>query len=177
MSQIVYNPEDSKSAPILVIFQKDGQPDDTLSITLLDSGNFSIVLTQNSNRSRVENIVGYFELNRYLRHLFNSFKYDNDTYEYFQFNVPSYSSVVVNIADLNKYLTTVFFSQLKFLNRNWPSEIIGYKPVEQVEQAENEDENLMEEDEEEQEEEQEEEPEPSFFSCQRLTRSKARATQ
>jgi len=172
MSQIVYNPEDSKTAPILVIFQKSGQPDDTLTITLLESGEeFSIVLTQNSNRSRVENVVGYFELNRYLRHLFNSYKYDNDTYEYFQFNVPSYSSVVVNIADLNKYLSTVFFSQLKFLHRNWPSEIIGYKPVEPVQPEE----NQMDEDEEEQEEEQV--PEPSFFSCQRLTRSKARATQ
>ena len=183
--EYTYNADNAKLASIVIYFQKNRTPDDTLRITPSSkSTNFHIEFTQNSVLNRVERTIAYSELPYYLESVLNAMNYDCQRCDFVQFDVPGYPAVIMKSETVNTYVSRMFYNQVESLHGNWPYEIIG-KKVELPSTTVNTVVELDDEPEEETEEQTEEEPacapyicvkqEPVSAPCIRVTRSKTRA--
>ena len=75
--EYTYNADNAKLASIVIYFQKNRTPDDTLRITPSSkSTNFHIEFTQNSVLNRVERTIAYSELPYYLESVHGNWPYE-----------------------------------------------------------------------------------------------------
>ena len=116
---------DATLAPILIILQKNGQPDDKLVIRPTEgSMNFTAVFTQNTIGARSERQLTHSELFPYLERFLESLQYDLQRADYVQIDVPGYTSVMLKSTETHYYLDT-FYAQIRSLHNSWPMEVTG----------------------------------------------------
>jgi hypothetical protein len=116
---------DAALAPIVIILQKNGQPDDKLVIRPTEhSVNFSAVFTQNTIGVRTERQLAHSELFPYIERFLEALPYDQQRAEYVQIDVPGYTSVMLRSTQVHYYLDT-FYAQVRSLHNSWPVEVEG----------------------------------------------------
>ena len=117
----------SKLAAIVLYFQKDGQPDDTLVIRPIEGDtSFTAVFTQNTIGTRAERPLSHSELFPYLERFLEALPYDEQRCNFVQIDVPGYSSVMLKSTDVHYYMDT-FYSQVRSLHNSWPLEVSGQR--------------------------------------------------
>ena len=123
-------------AVIKIILQKVGNPDDTLVIRpARRSTSFDVTFTQNTIGARAEYTVTHTDLFPYLERFINTIYYDAQRCDYVQFEVPTYTSVVMKIDNAYAYMDTLY-TQVRSLHNCWPYEVNGEKIVPQAPHAE-----------------------------------------
>ena len=116
---------DATLAPIVIILQKNGQPDDKLVIRPTEhSVNFAAVFTQNTIGVRTERQLAHSELFPYIERFLESLSYDEQSCDFVQIDVPGYTSVMLKSKDVQFYLDT-FYAQVRSLHNSWPVEVEG----------------------------------------------------
>ena len=116
---------DATLAPIVIILQKTGQPDDKLVIRPTEgSMNFTAVFTQNTIGARTERQLAHSELFPYIERFLEALPYDQQRAEYVQIDVPGYTSVMLRSTQAHYYLDT-FYAQVRSLHNSWPTEVEG----------------------------------------------------
>jgi len=116
---------DATLAPIVIIFQKTGFPDDKLVISPTeDSTNFTAVFTQNTIGTRTDRILMHSEVFPYLERFLESLRYDLQRADYVQIDVPGYTSVMLKSTEVHYYMDT-FYAQFRSLHNSWPMEVTG----------------------------------------------------
>ena len=112
-------------APIVIILQKNGQPDDKLVISPTEgSMSFTAVFTQNTIGVRAERQLLHSEVFPYLERFLESLRYDLQRPDFIQIDVPGYTSVMLKSTDTYRYLDT-FYAQVRSLHNSWPLEVEG----------------------------------------------------
>ena len=112
-------------APIVIIFQKTGFPDDKLVIRPAEgSTNFTAVFTQNTIGARTERQLMHSELFPYIERFLESLQYDLQRCDFVQIDVPGYTSVMLKSTETHYYLDT-FYAQVRSLHNSWPTEVEG----------------------------------------------------
>jgi len=112
-------------APIVIILQKNGQPDDKLVIRPTENSmNFTAVFTQNTITARNERQLTHSELFPYLERFLESLQYDLQRCDFVQIDVPGYTSVMLKSTETHYYLDT-FYAQVRSLHNSWPMEVEG----------------------------------------------------
>lgn len=112
-------------APIVIILQKNGQPDDKLVIRPTENSvNFAAVFTQNTIGVRTERQLAHSELFPYIERFLESLQYDEQSCNFVQIDVPGYTSVMLQSKDVQYYLDT-FYAQVRSLHNSWPMEVEG----------------------------------------------------
>lgn len=116
---------DATLAPIVIILQKNAQPDDKLVIRPTEhSVNFTAVFTQNTIGVRTERQLAHSELFPYIERFLESLSYDEQSCDFVQIDVPGYTSVMLQSKDVQFYLDT-FYAQVRSLHNSWPVEVEG----------------------------------------------------
>lgn len=116
---------DATLAPILIILQKNGQPDDKLVIRPTEgSMNFTAVFTQNTIGARTERQLLHSELFSYMERFLESLQYDLQRCDFVQIDVPGYTSVMLKSTETHYYMDT-FYAQVRSLHNSWPTEVEG----------------------------------------------------
>jgi hypothetical protein len=116
---------DATLAPIVIILQKNGQPDDKLVIRPTENSvNFAAVFTQNTIGVRTERQLAHSELFPYIERFLESLSYDEQSCDFVQIDVPGYTSVMLQSKDVQFYLDT-FYAQVRSLHNSWPMEVEG----------------------------------------------------
>jgi hypothetical protein len=116
---------DATLAPIVIILQKNAQPDDKLVIRPTEgSMNFTSVFTQNTIGVRTERQLLHSELFPYIERFLESLSYDEQSCDFVQIDVPGYTSVMLQSKDVQFYLDT-FYAQVRSLHNSWPVEVEG----------------------------------------------------
>ena len=112
-------------APIVIILQKNGQPDDKLVIRPTEgSTDFTATFTQNTIGARTERTLTHSELFPYMERFLESLSYDLQRADFVQIDVPGYTSVMLKSTETNYYLDT-FYAQVRSLHNSWPFEVEG----------------------------------------------------
>ena len=112
-------------APIVIIFQKTGFPDDKLVIRPTEgSMNFTAVFTQNTIGVRTERQLLNSELFPYIERFLESLQYDLQRCDFVQIDVPGYTSVMLKSTETHYYMDT-FYAQVRSLHNSWPFEVEG----------------------------------------------------
>ena len=112
-------------APIVIILQKNGHPDDKLVIRPTENSmNFTAVFTQNTITARTERQLSHSELFPYLERFLESLQYDLQRCDFVQIDVPGYTSVMLKSTETHYYLDT-FYAQVRSLHNSWPMEVEG----------------------------------------------------
>ena len=112
-------------APIVIIFQKTGFPDDKLVIRPTEgSMNFTAVFTQNTIGARTERQLLHSELFPYIERFLESLQYDLQRCDFVQIDVPGYTSVMLKSTETYYYMDT-FYAQVRSLHNSWPTEVEG----------------------------------------------------
>lgn len=112
-------------APIVIILQKNGQPDDKLVIRATEhSTNFTATFTQNTIGARTERQLMHSELFPYIERFLESLHYDLQRCDFVQIDVPGYTSVMLKSTETHYYLDT-FYAQVRSLHNSWPTEVEG----------------------------------------------------
>jgi len=112
-------------APIVIILQKNGQPDDKLVIRPTENSmNFTAIFTQNTITARNERQLTHSELFPYLERFLESLQYDLQRCDFVQIDVPGYTSVMLKSTETHYYLDT-FYAQVRSLHNSWPFEVEG----------------------------------------------------
>ena len=116
---------DATLAPIVIIFQKTGFPDDKLVIRPTEgSMNFTAVFTQNTIGARTERQLLHSELFPYIERFLESLHYDLQRCDFVQIDVPGYTSVMLKSTETHYYMDT-FYAQVRSLHNSWPMEVEG----------------------------------------------------
>jgi hypothetical protein len=116
---------DATLAPIVIIFQKTGFPDDKLVIRPTEgSMNFTAVFTQNTIGARTERQLLHSELFSYIERFLESLHYDLQRCDFVQIDVPGYTSVMLKSTETHYYMDT-FYAQVRSLHNSWPMEVEG----------------------------------------------------
>ena len=116
---------DATLAPIVIILQKNGQPDDKLVISPTEgSMSFTAVFTQNTIGVRAERQLLHSEVFPYLERFLESLRYDLQRPDFIQIDVPGYTSVMLKSTEVHYYLDT-FYAQFRSLHNSWPVEVTG----------------------------------------------------
>jgi hypothetical protein len=116
---------DANLAPIVIILQKNAQPDDKLVIRPTEgSMNFTSIFTQNTIGVRTERQLLHSELFPYIERFLESLSYDEQSCNFVQIDVPGYTSVMLQSKDVQFYLDT-FYAQVRSLHNSWPMEVEG----------------------------------------------------
>ena len=116
---------DATLAPIVIILQKNGQPDDKLVIRPTESStDFTATFTQNTIGARTVRQLAHSELFPYIERFLESLQYDLQRAEFVQIDVPGYTSVMLKSTDTYRYLDT-FYAQVRSLHNSWPLEVEG----------------------------------------------------
>ena len=112
-------------APIVIILQKNGQPDDKLVIRPTEGTmNFTAVFTQNTIGARTERQLLHSELFPYIERFLESLPYDRQHCDFVQIDVPGYTSVMLKSDETHYYMDT-FYAQVRSLHNSWPMEVEG----------------------------------------------------
>ena len=110
---------------IKVILQKNGLPDDVLTLNPNDDNeHYTAKFVQSSVNNTA---LGEVRANRvfdYLENFVRTAVIDAEGPEYFQFDVPLFPSVIIKKANVQNYLE-LFFDQIQSIERNWPVERAG----------------------------------------------------
>ena len=115
----------STLAPIVIILQKNGQPDDKLVIRPTEhSMHFTATFTQNTIGVRTERQLAHSELFPYIERFLESPSYDEQSCDFVQIDVPGYTSVMIKSTETHYYLDT-FYAQVRSLHNSWPVEVEG----------------------------------------------------
>ena len=116
---------DATLAPIVIILQKTGEPDDKLVIRPTEGTmNFTAVFTQNTIGARTERQLLHSELFPYIERFLEALPYDQQRAEHVQIDVPGYTSVMLRSTQVHYYLDT-FYAQVRSLHNSWPMEVEG----------------------------------------------------
>jgi hypothetical protein len=116
---------DATLAPIVIIFQKTGFPDDKLVIRPTEGTmNFTAVFTQNTIGARTERQLLHSELFSYIERFLESLHYDLQRCDFVQIDVPGYTSVMLKSTETHYYMDT-FYAQVRSLHNSWPMEVEG----------------------------------------------------
>ena len=116
---------DATLAPIVIIFQKTGFPDDKLVIRPTEGTmNFTAVFTQNTIGARTERQLLHSELFSYMERFLESLQYDLQRCDFVQIDVPGYTSVMLKSTETHYYMDT-FYAQVRSLHNSWPTEVEG----------------------------------------------------
>jgi hypothetical protein len=116
---------DATLAPIVIILQKNGQPDDKLVIRPTEGTmNFTAVFTQNTIGARTERQLLHSELFPYIERFLESLPYDRQHCDFVQIDVPGYTSVMLKSDETHYYMDT-FYAQVRSLHNSWPMEVEG----------------------------------------------------
>jgi len=114
-------------AVIKIILTKVGKPDDTLVIRpARRSTSFDVVFTQNTIGARADYTITHTDLFPYLERFINTIYYDTQRCDYVQFEVPTYTSVIMKLDNAYAYMDTLY-SQVRSLHNCWPYEVNGEK--------------------------------------------------
>lgn len=112
-------------APIVIILQKNGEPDDKLVIRPTEGTmNFTAVFTQNTIGARTERQLLHSELFPYIERFLESLPYDRQHCDFVQIDVPGYTSVMLKSDETHYYMDT-FYAQVRSLHNSWPMEVEG----------------------------------------------------
>jgi len=126
-------------AIIKIILTKTNQPDDTLVIRpARRSMSFDVTFTQNTIGARADFTITHTDLFPYLERFINTIYYDTQRCEYVQFEVPTYTSVIMKIDNAYAYMNTLY-EQVRSLHNCWPYEVNAAKvaPQQQQQQPQN----------------------------------------
>lgn len=116
---------DATLAPIVIIFQKTGFPDDKLVISPIEgSTNFTATFTQNTIGTRTERQLLHSEVFPYLERFLESLGHDLQRPDFVQIDVPGYTSVMLKSTETDYYMDT-FYAQFRSLHNSWPTEVVG----------------------------------------------------
>jgi len=116
---------DATLAPIVIILQKNGHPDDKLVIRPTEGTmNFTAVFTQNTIGARTERQLVHSELFPFIERFLEALSYDLQRCDFVQIDVPGYTSVMLKSTETHYYLDT-FYAQVRSLHNSWPMEVEG----------------------------------------------------
>lgn len=110
-------------AKILVTIQRNGRPDDLLSIAPdLESDGYYVTFRQRTVGSTASHYCENGALVSYLRHFFAALQYDHDRPHFVQLDIPMYPTVLLTLGNLLGYEQHVLGPQIESLQEDWPFE-------------------------------------------------------
>ena len=110
-------------AKILVTIQRDGRPDDVLSVSPdLDSDGYYVSFRQRTVGNTTSHYCENGGLVSYLRQFFTALLFDHDQPDFIQLDIPMYPTVLLTSKTLLSYENYVLGNQIASLQDDWPFE-------------------------------------------------------
>ena len=110
-------------AKILVTIQREGKPDDILSIVPdLESDGYYATFRQRTVGNTVDRYFENEAMLPYLASFFTALLYDHERPDFVQLDVPMYSTVLLTPDTLMSYGSVLLTDQIASLQDDWPFE-------------------------------------------------------